>query len=156
MERFILSLQLRKMVIVFYSRCYTVSEIQRLREENISISLQSLHNLLQKFLDAMQRKSSQRRITAEMRAATEEMYNRNDELTSTRIRCLLTERWPDLQVSISTIKCTWKEMGWVCTRPHYCQLLCHFNKRKRMIWCQEQLRKKEEFQNAIITNKSTI
>lgn len=106
MERFILSLQLRKMVIVFYSRCYTVSEIQRLREENISISLQSLHNLLQKFLDAMQRKSSQRRITAEMRAATEEMYNRNDELTSTRIRCLLTERWPDLQVSISTIKCT--------------------------------------------------
>ena len=63
-------------------------------------------------------------ITLEMRAAIEETYDGNDELTSTRIKRLLTERWPNLQVSIPTIKRTRKEMGLVCTKPHYRQLLC--------------------------------
>ena len=58
-----------------------------------------------------------------MQSVMEEAYSRNDELTSVRIRSLLTERWPDLQVSIPTIKRTRREMGWVCTKPHYCQLL---------------------------------
>ena len=52
----------------------------------------------------------------------EEAYNGNDELTLTGLK-RLSERWPDLQVSIPTIKRIRKEMGWVCTRPHYCQLL---------------------------------
>ena len=67
-----------------------------------------------------------------MRAAIEEMYNENDELTSTRIKRLLTERWPDLQVSIPTIKRTRKEMDWVCTKPHYRQLLRPVNSVSRV------------------------
>ena len=124
-----LSLELRKRVIALHSRGYAVSEIhKRFREASISISLQSLYKLLRKYREKhilidIPRRSRRRRITAEMRVAIEEMYNGNDELTSTRIKRLLTERWPDLQVSISTIKLTRKEMGWVCTRPHYCQLL---------------------------------
>ena len=124
-----LSLESRKKVIALHSRGCTVSEIrQRLREVNTSVSLQAIYNLLRKvreknILIDMPRISKERKITVEMRAAIEEMYNGNDELTSTRIKCLLTERWPDLQVSIPTIKRMRKEMGWVCTRPHYCQLL---------------------------------
>ena len=53
----------------------------------------------------------------------EQELRKNDELTSTGIKALLLERWPDLRVSIPTIKRVRKEMGWVCTRPHYCQLL---------------------------------
>ena len=124
-----LSLEARKKVVALHSSGCTVPEIrQRLRELCIFVSLQAIYNLLRKvrekkMLIDIPRRSRRRKITAEMRAAIEEMYNGNDKLTSTRIKCLLTERWPDLQVSIPTIKRTWNEMGWVCTRPHYCQLL---------------------------------
>ena len=125
-----LNLESKKRIIALHFRGYTVSEIrQRLQEQDISVSSQSIHNLLQKFREKhilidQPRRSRQRKITAEMRAAIKEMYNGNDELTSTRIKRLLTERWPDLQMSIPIIKRMRKEMDWVCTRPHYCQFLC--------------------------------
>ena len=62
-------------------------------------------------------------LTEEMKRFMEEQYKKNDELTSTAIKALLLRKWPDVQVSISTIKRIRRKMGWVCTRPHYCQLL---------------------------------
>jgi len=47
----------------------------------------------------------------------------NDEVTSTVMKRLLLEKWPDLRISISAIKGVRRNLGWVCTRPHYCQLL---------------------------------
>ena len=63
------------------------------------------------------------KIKEEMQKLIEEELNKNDELTSSSIQTLLSSRSPDLQVSITTIKRTRKEMEWVYTRPHYCQLL---------------------------------
>jgi len=48
-----------------------------------------------------------------MRAMIEEELNKDDELTSSHIKTLLTEKWPDLQVSVQTIKRVRKEMGCV-------------------------------------------
>ena len=49
------------------------------------------------------------------------------EMTNLHLLKMFTDKkvggLANLQVSISTIKCTQKEMGWVCTLPHYCQLL---------------------------------
>ena len=124
-----LSLENRQRVLVLFSRGYTVSEIrQRLREENTNVSSRALYYLLQKFRKKMTikdlpRRRRPRKITEEMRVAIEEAYRENDELTSTDMKRLLLTRWPDICVSISTIKRTRKEMEWVCTRPHYCQLL---------------------------------
>ena len=112
-----------------HSRGYTVREIhQRLREENCDISAQSLYNLLRKFREKrtiadLSRHRRPRKLTDEMRQVIEEELTNNDEITSTGIRSLLLSRWPDLRVSVATIKRTRREMGWVCTRPHYCQLL---------------------------------
>ena len=58
-----------------------------------------------------------------MRSLIEEALTRNDEITSRGLKNLLSAQWPDLQVSIPTIKRVRKEMEWVCTKPHYCQLL---------------------------------
>ena len=124
-----MSLETRKRVLTLHSRGYTVTDIRRrLREENCVISRQSLHNLLRKFREKrifadLPRSRRPRIITEEMRAIIEEGLNNNDELTSTGIRSLLSSRWPDVRVSLATIKRTRKDMGWVCTRPHYCQLL---------------------------------
>ena len=116
-------------MLTLHSRGYTVSEIRRrLREENCVISSQSLYDLLRKFREKgtfadLPRSRRTPIITEEMRAVIEEELNNNDELTSTGIRSLLSSRWPDLRVSAAMIKRTRKDMGWVCTRPHYCQLL---------------------------------
>ena len=59
----------------------------------------------------------------EMKGFIEEELRKNDELTSTAINASLKRKWPDLRTSALTIKRVRQGMGWVCTRPHYCQLL---------------------------------
>ena len=110
-----LSLESRNRVITLFSRGCTVSQIQRqLREESATVSCQALYNMLQKFrekntIENLPERRRPRKITAEMKAAIEEAYNGNDELTSTELKCLLAEKWPDLQISIATIKRSRKE-----------------------------------------------
>ena len=69
-----------------------------------------------------QRRPREGKITEEMKSVIDEALCNNDEVTSTGLKRLLT-RWPELRVSIATIKRVRREMGWVCTSPHYCQLL---------------------------------
>ena len=42
---------------------------------------------------------------------------KNDELTGRQMCELLHEKWPNLDVSISTIKQARQSIGWVSTRP---------------------------------------
>ena len=69
----------------------------------------------------------------EMKLVIEEELKKNNELTSNAIYSSLRRKWPDLTVSTSMIKCVRREMGWVCTRPQYRQLLhevCAVKKQK--------------------------
>ena len=124
-----LSIEDRLRIVTLASKGYSFSSIRRrLIEENISISVQALYNLMAKFREKgtivdLPRRSKHRKITESMKTLIEEEMNKNDELTARGIRRLLSQRWPELQVSIPTIKRVRQEMGWVCTRPHYCQLL---------------------------------
>lgn len=124
-----LSLEERLRVVTLVSNGYSLSSIhRRLIQEGTSISIQALYNLMKKYSEKgimvdLPRRSRQRRITQEMKRLIEGEMNKNDELTAPRIKSLLLEKWPELVVSIPTIKRVRQEMGWVCTRPHYCQLL---------------------------------
>ena len=124
-----LSLEERLRVVTLVSNGYSLSSIhRRLIQESTSISIQALYNLMKKYSEKgimvdLPRRSRQRRITQEMKRLIEGEMNKNDELTAPRIKSLLLEKWPELVVSIPTIKRVHQEMGWVCTRPHYCQLL---------------------------------
>ena len=116
-------------MITLYSNNFSLSTIhKRLKEEKIPVSLRALYNLVKKHGESgiivdLPRRRKQRKITEEMMEFIEQEMRKNDELTSTGIKALLLEKWPHLQVSIPTIKWVGKEMDWVCTRPHYCQLL---------------------------------
>lgn len=106
---------------------------RRLQEEGTSVSRQALYNLLRKHrykgnVVDLPRRKRERKITEQMKALIGEQLNKDNELTSSKIKTLLTARWPDLEVSVPTIKRVRKEMGWVCTRPHYCQLLREVSK----------------------------
>ena len=81
---------------------------------------------------------------------------KNDELTARQIQALLLKKWPQLVVSLTTIKKTKKQLGWVVGRPKYCQLVRVANKQKRVDWCRDRLAEHETFDNAIFTDECTV
>ena len=124
-----LSIEARRRVISLYCSGYSIKTIsQRLDQEGVEVSKRALYNLVKKYSLKGTVKDLPRRkrcsiLTLEMKSFIEQELQKNDELTSTGINALLLRKWPDLEVSNSTIKRVRREMGWVCTKPHYCQLL---------------------------------
>lgn len=92
-----------------------------------------------------------------MEAVMEESLRRDDEMTARKLERVLGEKFVELpNVSLSTIKRYCKNMGWICNRPHYCQLIREANKVKRKEWCQKQIDNKEDFENVIFTDECTV
>ena len=123
---------------------------ERLIQENIDITTRSLQRLEKKFFDHgtykdLARRKRCKKLSPAMVNFMNEKLTQDDELTSSKLRKLLLENWPELTVSLDTIKHYRRAEGWVCTRPHYCQLIRNINQRKRLAWCEEELRSKDNF-----------
>ena len=122
-----LSIEVRRRIILLVSGGYSVPSITKcLEQENVVVSKRAVYNLVNKFYlkgiikdFPRQRKAG---ILVEMKLFIKEL-KKNDELTSTAINASLVRKWLNLKLSASTIKHVRQEMDWVCTRPHYCQLL---------------------------------
>ena len=85
--------------------CHTSFEgalsIRNLQDENVSISCQSIYNLIAKFCDHqivanLPRRRKQPKITTPMKSLIEDALTRNDEITTRGLRDLLLAQWPDL------------------------------------------------------------
>ena len=51
----------------------------------------------------------------------------------------------------------WKhDLGWIRTRPKYCQLIRVANREKRLAWCQEMIKNKETFVTVIWTDECSV
>ena len=104
-----LSIESRQKVIRLHSLGYPKLQIhRRLQEEGTSVSRQALYNLLRKHrykgtVVDLPRQKREQKITEQMKALIEEELNKDDELTSSKIKTLLTARWPDLEVSVPTV-----------------------------------------------------
>ena len=59
-------------------------------------------------------------------------------------------------MSLSAITVARRSRGWVCTKPHYCQILREVNKVKRLEWCKQQLENEEDFSDIIFTDECTV
>ena len=83
----------------------------------------------------------------------------NDELTARQVRGLVVREWPDVDVSISTIKRIKrikrirKQLGWIPTTPKHCQLIRDANKEKRLDWCKQCVADKDEFNDVIFSDE---
>ena len=127
MPRF--SIEARRRIVSLYSCGYFVPTIvQRLEQEKVAVSKRAVYNLVKKFrlncvVKDLPRRKKARILTDDMKMFIEEELQKNNELTSTAIKASLIRKWLDLRVSAATIKRVRREMGWVCTRPHYCQPL---------------------------------
>ena len=124
-----MSLDTRRRVILLKDQGFSVSRIiTRLKQEQVLVSRQALYDLFKKHQETgcladLPKRTRTRKITDEMLTIIDEALSNNDELTAREIRSILMERWPDLEVTLPTIKRIRKQIGWKCTRPHYCQLL---------------------------------
>ena len=47
-------------------------------------------------------------------------------------------------------------LGWVSSRPHYCQFIREFNKQKRHLWCRQQQINDERFEDVIWSDECSI
>ena len=80
----------------------------------------------------------------------------NDELTSRIVRNELLDKWPELSVSIRTVRRARWSLGWKSTRPKYCQLVREVNKQKRLEWCKDRLRENDQFDKVIFTDECSV
>ena len=153
----------RKRVIVLTRLGYSLREVQRrLSQEGFAVSVRSLQRLCSKFnkkhtIRDLPRATKPRLLTPEMLSTIEDCLRNDDELTARKLKAKLCEKFTNFpDVSIATIKRNRRECGWVCTRPHYCQLIRDPNKLKRKDWCQQQLDNNEQFENVIFTDECTV
>ena len=76
-----------------------------------------------------------------------------DQLTARNLLACLCEKWPDLVVSLITVKQARRQLGWIAGRPKYCQLV---QEEKRLKWCQDMIAKKESFDDVIFTDECSV
>ena len=90
-----LSVHDRLRIITLFSRGHSISSIRKMfLEENISISLQGIYNLVEKFREKgtivdLPHQRRRRKITQEMQRLVEQEMSKNDELTSRKMKTLL-------------------------------------------------------------------
>ena len=80
----------------------------------------------------------------------------NDELTAYNLYCKLMESYPEIKISLSTVRCARTDLGWVSTTPQYCQLIREQNKEKRLMWCQVVKADKDKFFDVIWTDECSV
>ena len=124
-----LSLSARRTAIAMCFAGYKIGDIQkRLEDENVCTTTRSLYRLIKKFKDTgrytdLPRRARDKKLSPDMLAVMEDTLKENDEATASELRGILVQKYPDLDVSVSTIKYQRRALGWVSTRPHYCQLI---------------------------------
>ena len=156
------SLETRRRIVAISKSGYSVQDIQnRLAEENIYTSKVSIYKILRKYqhhgiITDFFRRSHAPKLSSEQLKFIDDSMARNDEITGRQMRELLREKWPSLEVSISTVKRERQNIGWVSTRPKYCQLVREINMEKRFSWCKEQISVKETFDNVIFTDECSV
>ena len=125
-----LSLETRSKVIVMRRNGYRVSDIkERLSQEGVSVSKVSLFALLKKFDSTglvidLKRKPRSTILGHDHYRFIDEAMTVNNELTSRQLFSLFTTRYPEIQVSVSTVKRARRHLGWVSKKTH---VLCAYS-----------------------------
>ena len=113
-------------MILLGNKGYSVSKIkQRLKEEGLSVSKVSLYKLIKKenlfgTVADLPRRTIQPKIGKEQLIFIDEALAENDELTARLLRDMMIAKWPNLEISLSTIKRARKFIGWMKE-----QISCH-------------------------------
>ena len=157
-----LDIRTRERVVLLKKNGFTYKEIkERLKEEGIETTIKSLYLLVAKFNNTNSvvdrpRLSRPKLLNREHYEFIDNALASNDELTSQNLRDLLVADFPELRISLNTVKRARHQLGWVVSNPKYCQLIRDINKEKRMKWCNEMIKNEEQFDDVIFTDESSV
>ena len=149
-------------VIHLWNQGYLLKDIQkRLREEDIHISDSALYRLIKKerqygSISDRPRECVRKKLNSEQVQYIDECMKENDECTARQLHMLLLNKWPGLEVSVDTIKRERRLLGWVASKPKYCQWVRGGNMEKRLEWCTQMISTNESFDNVIFTDECSI
>ena len=85
----------------------------------------------------------------------DEKMKANDELTSSELQKLLRDE-RNVNISPSTIRNVRRKIGWKHEKARYCQLIRERNKVKTLVFCLKALKEKDEFENVIFTDETSV
>ena len=137
-----MSVDTRARVVCLWRAGFPVNKIwERLLEEGIIVSRKSLYCLLEKYhqtksIADRKRAPRRRQLSNEHFQFIDEAMEANRELTSRQLHGMVVEKYPELCVSVSTIK---RALGWNSKKTRYCALISEVNKEKRMTWCLDRV-----------------
>ena len=140
---------------------YSVAAImRRLEEELISMSHIAVYKLLKKHkqegnVGDQARRLRSAKLSQEQLVFIDNAMVENDELSSRQLHQRLEDRWQGLWVSLQTVRRVRKHLGWVCTRPKYCQLIHEVNKLKCLEWSKARIEANEKFEN-VVSDEYTV
>jgi len=97
-----------------------------------------------------------KKLTNDMEQLIDSELKESNKLTSQQLLSTLKAKYPQLRVSLPTIRRTRKKLGWVCTKPHYCQSMHNLNKHKCFLWYQFFQKANKKYENVIFMDKCTI
>ena len=80
----------------------------------------------------------------------------NDELTTHKLMILRFAKFPNLDVSLSTVKRAKLDLGWGSTKPRYCQLIREANRSKQLTWCEERTAEGDTFDDVVWSDESSV
>ena len=130
-----MSIYTRLRVILMWKRGLKLKEIQgRLQEEEIRVSTVSLCHLIKKYRNTQT--VLDQKLKEEHHRFIDEAMTENPELTGTQLADALRACFPNLNVSISTVKRTRRELGWISKKARYCALISEADRAKRVEWFQ--------------------
>ena len=120
-------------------------------------SLSALYRLIKKVeqcgsISDRPRLCVRKKLNSEQVQYINECMKENDECTATQLHVLLLDKWLNLEVSIDTIKRERRLLGWVASKPKYCQWVRGGNMEKRLEWYREMISTNETFENIILMN----
>ncbi|KAK3104743.1 hypothetical protein FSP39_009085 [Pinctada imbricata] len=85
----------------------------------------------------------------------DQQMKHDPETTAADLTRLLRQRF-NVLVSSSTIKRARNTLGWRCSKPKYCQMIRDANKPKRLAFATRCLRNRDNFDDCIFTDETTV
>ncbi len=158
-----MSMDTRARVVWMWRAGFPISKIrERLGEEGIQVSRKSLYHLVKKYKQTqtiadIKRAPRRSKLTKQQFEFVDEAMDANVELTSRQLFAMLSDKFPDLHVSLTTVKRARRALGWSSKKTRYCALISHINEEKRMTWCMDRVAEADlELSDVIWTDESSI
>ena len=136
-----------------------------LSEENVIISRKTVRNIIQRFNETGSvddkkrfgggRNPSAKLGTVEHMEFVDKCMRDTPDLSARKLKVKIKARF-GIDISVSKMNKYRQVLGWKQGTVHYCQMISADNKAKRKLWCEDQLRNGEMFDDVIFTDESRI